>query len=317
MFEKIKRNINHPEKIIIKLGKISRLIPDKLYLQAYYYNVFEKKLDLKCPKTFNEKLQWLKLYDRQPEYTMMVDKYMVREYVAKQIGAEYLIPLLGVWNDPDDIDFESLPNQFVLKCNHNSAVGMCICKDKSKLDINKVKEGLRKGLTQDYYLSGREWPYKDVTRKIICEKYMTDSKSTDVSDYKIQKDCSFTADKEELRDYKFFCFNGKVKCFKIDFDRFVNHKANYFSRSKELLPFGECECPPDYSRKLKLPDKLDEMIFLAEKLAYNHQFLRVDFYDVNGKIYFGELTFFPASGFGPFYPEEWDLTLGETVRKLG
>ena len=144
-------------------------LPDKLYLQIMYYANMRRFLNMNTPRTFNEKLQWLKLYDRRPEYTMMVDKYRVREYIAETIGEQYLIPLLGVWEDPDDIDFDALPNQFVLKCNHNSGLGMCICKDKSKLDIPKVKRELRKGLAQDYYLSGREWPYKDVPRRIIAE----------------------------------------------------------------------------------------------------------------------------------------------------
>lgn len=302
MYTKIKRNIKHPEKILIKLGKHTSIIPDKLYLRAYYYNVFGKRLDLKHPKTFNEKMQWLKLYDRQPEYTVMVDKYKVREYVAERIGEQYLIPLLGVWDHPEEIDFDLLPNQFVLKCNHNSAVGMCICKDKSKLDIAKVKKELKKALKKDYYLSGREWPYKNVPRKIICEKYMSNPEHIN------------SLQEEELRDYKFFCFNGKVKCFTVDFDRFIDHRANYYDRNKNLLPFGKCACLPDPSREVKLPDSLDQMINLAEKLAAHHRFLRVDFYDVCGQIYFGELTFFPASGLGLFQPEEWDEILGSWIQ---
>lgn len=302
MYAKLKRNIKHPEKMIIKLGKHTCMIPDKLYLKIYYYNIFGKRLNLKNPKTFNEKIQWLKLYDRQPEYTVMVDKYKVREYVAKKIGEQYLIPLLGVWDHPEEIDFDLLPNQFVLKCNHNSAVGMCICKDKSKLDVVKVKKELKKALKKDYYLSGREWPYKNVQRKIICEKYMSNPEHIN------------SLYEEELRDYKFFCFNGEVKCFKIDFDRFVDHKANYYDRDKNLLPFGECECLSDCSRELKLPNNLDEMIKLAEKLADHNRFLRVDFYDVCGQIYFGELTYFPASGFGLFQPEEWDEILGSWIQ---
>ena len=143
---------------------ISRLLPDNLYLKYKFKKFIGCSLDLNNPKTFNEKLQWLKLYNRNPEYTMMVDKYRVREYISEKIGEEYLIPLLGVWDDPNDIDFDALPNQFVLKCNHNSGLGMCICKDKNSLDISKVRSDLRKGLRQDYYLTGREWPYKNVPR---------------------------------------------------------------------------------------------------------------------------------------------------------
>lgn len=153
---------------LTKLGVFNGL-SDEQYLKLKYKNVFGRNLDLENPKTFNEKLQWLKLYNRKPEYTVMVDKYKVREYIAQMIGEEYLIPLLGVWDNPDEIDFDALPNQFVLKCNHNSGTGMCICKDKSNLDIEKVKKELRKGLKEDYYLKFREWPYKDVPRKIIAE----------------------------------------------------------------------------------------------------------------------------------------------------
>lgn len=184
------------------LGKYDKL-DDVAYLSRRFRASMHQKLDLSNPVTFNEKLQWLKLYDRRPEYTMMVDKYLVRDHIANKLGEEYLIPLLGVWDDPDDIDFDSLPDRFVLKCNHNSGLGMCICKDKSTLDMKKVKADLRKGLKQDYYLTGREWPYKNVPRKIIAEKYMEDNTL------------------HELRDYKFFCFGGQVKCFKVDFDRFI------------------------------------------------------------------------------------------------
>lgn len=270
-------------------------LSDETYLKLKFYALIGKKLDLKNPKTFNEKLQWLKLYDRKPEYTMMVDKYLVRDYIKEKLGEEYLIPLLGVWDDPDEIDFEKLPEQFVLKCNHNSGLGMYICKDKSQMDIEKVKSELRKGLSQDYYLTGREWPYKSVRPRIIAEQYMEDAKTS------------------ELRDYKFFCFNGEVKCFKVDFDRFVSHRANYYDTNGKLLPFGEKVCPPDFEREIEMPINLDLMLELAKKLSNGIPFVRVDFYEVNGKVYFGELTFYPASGFGPFIPEEWDFTLGSWI----
>lgn len=163
------------KKVIEKLRYHHLLdwIPDKPYLELMYLVKMDRRLDLKNPRTFNEKLQWLKLYNRRPEYTMMADKVLVRDYIAKTLGPEYLIPLLGVWDDPDEIDIDKLPDRFVLKCNHNSGLGMCICKDKSKLDIDKVREDLRKGLKQNYYLTGREWPYKDIPRKILCEQYQT------------------------------------------------------------------------------------------------------------------------------------------------
>lgn len=271
-------------------------MPDRDYLERKFEALMGTPLHLDAPQTFNEKLQWLKLYDRKPEYTMMVDKYRVREYITQKIGAEYLIPLLGVWDSPDEIDFAALPEQFVLKCNHNSGLGMCICKDKSTLDLRKVRRELRKGLRQDYYLPGREWPYKDVPRKIIAEKYMIDN------------------DVNELRDYKFFCFRGEVKCFKVDFDRFIDHRANYFDSNGNPMPFGEVVCPPKPDKQLVLPENLGKMISLAEKLSGDIPFLRVDFYNVQGRIYFGELTFSPASGMGKFIPEEWDTVLGSWLQ---
>ena len=176
-------------------------LSDKTFLQLMFYVNMDKKLDLKNPKTFNEKLQLLKLYNRDSKHTTMVDKYQVREYISEKFGEEYLIPLLGVWDDPAKIDFEALPQKFVLKCNHNSGLGMCICIDKEKLDIQKVKNELARGLKQNYYLSGREWPYKNVPRRIICEQFMTDTGS-EKSDKEITSN--------GLTDYKFFVSTGKL-----------------------------------------------------------------------------------------------------------
>ena len=264
-------------------------IPDKLFLKLKYRHILGKKLNLNNPKTFNEKLQWLKLYDRNPEYTMIVDKYRVREYIADKIGKEYLIPLLGVWDDPDDIDFDTLQNQFVLKCNHNSGLGMCICKDKNSLDISKVRSELRKGLKQNYYLTGREWPYKNVPRKIICEEYLEDNPN----------------------DYKFFCFNGKVEYILVCSDRFDSIKETFFDRNWNVAPFKRPNIEID--DKIKKPINFKKMIELSEFLSKDIPFLRVDFYEVANKIYFGELTFYPASGFSPFGPNEWDYKLGELI----
>ncbi len=271
---------------------------DRKYLKKTFKYIMEYELDLDNPKTFNEKIQWLKLYDRKPRYTMMVDKYEVRKYIADKIGKEYLIPLLGVWDTPDEIDFNLLPNQFVLKCNHNSGLGMCICKDKATLNITKVKKELRKGLKQDFYLTGREWPYKNVNRRIIAEKYMENEVT------------------HELMDYKFFCFNGQVEFFKIDFNRFINHQANYYSIDGALLPFGEQVCPPDFEKKLLMPFNLKKMIELAGVLSKGIPFIRVDFYEVQKRVYFGELTFYPASGMGKFIPNEIDMQLGKKINIL-
>lgn len=176
-------------------------MPDEAYLKIQYRIKMKKRLNLENPQTFNEKLQWLKLHDRRPEYTMMVDKYRVRDFVRQKLGEEYLIPLIDVWDDPEDIDFDLLPDNFVLKCNHNSGKGMCICKDKASLDIESVKSELSQGLKQNYFFMYREWPYRDVPRKIVCEKYMLDSET------------------DELRDYKWYCFNGVPQILMINSNR--------------------------------------------------------------------------------------------------
>lgn len=274
---------------------MSKLIPDMLYLKIKYRVKMGRRLCLSNPQTFNEKLQWLKLYNREPIFSEMVDKLRAKEYVGKIIGKEYIIPTLGVWNKFEDIDFMLLPNQFVLKCTHNSG-GIVICKDKKSLDFVAAKEKINKSIKQDFYIYGREWPYKKVKKHIIAEKLMIDNKT------------------EELRDYKFFCFNGVCRIFKIDFDRFTEHRANYYDCDGNLLNLGESVCPPDFERNIHLPENLETMIKLAEKLSTNLPFLRVDFYEVNGKVYFGELTFYPASGFGSFTDEEWDKKLGSWVK---
>ncbi len=268
---------------------------DKKYVEAIYLLVFGKKLNLKNPRTFNEKLQWLKLYDHNPKYTTMVDKLAAKDYVEKIIGSEYIIDTLGRWDSFDQINFEQLPKQFVLKCTHDSG-GLVICRNKEKLDKEKAKEKIEKSLKRNFYYVGREWPYKNVKPQIIAEEYMEDERG-------------------DLKDYKFFCFNGKVEFFKIDFDRESAHRANYYDCQGKLLSFGESLCPPKFDKKIELPANLKHMIELAEKLSVDKTFIRVDFYSVlNNNIKFGELTFYPASGFGKFIPENEDLRIGEMLR---
>lgn len=277
-----------------KLG-LCNSVSDEEFLTRIYRFRMGKDLNLENPKTFNEKLQWLKLHDRKPEYTTMVDKYEVKKYVADIIGEEYIIPTLGVWDNVEDIEFDKLPNQFVLKCTHDSG-SIVICKDKSKLDFEAAKKKLKKGLKKNLFWYGREWPYKNVKPRIIAEEYLSDTKTND------------------LYDYKFFCFGGTVRCFKVDFDRFIEHHANYYNREGNILKFGEAELPPIYDKKINISSNIDKMMELSEMLAAQNPFLRADFYDANGKIYFGELTFFPASGFGKFTSEDWDLKLGEWIQ---
>lgn len=267
--------------------------PDKLYLSIIYYLRIGKKLNLKNPQKFTEKLQWLKLYDHNDIYTKIVDKYLVKDYVANIIGDQYIIPTLGVWQKTDDIDFDSLPNQFVLKCNHDSG-GLFICKDKKQLSSEKIIEVKKKldiALNRNFYIYGREWPYKNVKPRVFAEKYMVDESGT------------------ELKDYKIFCFNGEPKVIQLDFNRFNEHKKNLYSPDWELLPFN-FNYPSHPEIKFEKPQKLDEMLEIASKLSKGKTFLRVDLYWTGKEIYFGELTFFPASGMGIFEPEEWDYKFG-------
>ena len=270
-------------------------LSDKEFLQMVYPLIMKKSLDLENPKIFNEKLQWLKLFDRRPEYTMMVDKYKVREYIAQNFGEQYLIPLLGVWDSPVEIDFDALPEQFVLKCNHNSGLGMYICKDKTKLNVDKVRKGLWKGLKEDYYLKGREWPYKDVPRKIICEKYMIDQ------------------DEADLIDYKIHCFNGIPQFILVCSKRFSKEglHEDFYTTNWEKMAVKRPNVP--ITTGIKKPQNLNEMLEISKKIAYNYPFMRIDFYEINGKLYFGEITFYPASGWSKFEPEEYDTIFGNML----
>lgn len=274
---------------------ITRFMSDKKYLKLMFMYRMGKRLDLENPKTFNEKLQWLKLYDRKPEYTTMVDKYAAKKYVAERIGEQYIIPTLGVWERFDDIDFDKLPNQFVLKCTHDSG-GLVICRDKSKFNISEARTKINKSLKSNYYYPGREWPYKNVKPQIIAETYMEDSKTF------------------ELRDYKFFCFDGKVKALFIASDRQSSTeetKFDFFDENYVHIPVTN-----GHPNASVLPDKpicFDEMKRLASVLSKGIPHLRVDFYEVEGRVFFGELTFSHWSGFMPFSPEKWDNVFGSWI----
>ena len=287
--------IKNPSDIIIVFAEKNILrISDKRFLKILYKNKMGKKLNLKNPNTFNEKLQWLKLYDRNPDYTKMVDKYEVKKYVAKTIGEEYIIPTLGIYNDFDEINFEKLPNQFVIKCTHDSG-GNIICKDKTKLDFKNARKKIGKCLKRNYYNAGREWPYKNVKPRIIIEKYMQDG---------IQ---------DELMDYKFMCFNGKVKCSFVCSERYEKDglKVDFYDLNWNKMPFQRHY--PNSNKDIPKPKNYELMIQLAEKLSKEIPFVTVDFYEINGKVYFGELTFFPGSGFEEFTPEKYDKILGDML----
>lgn len=298
MLKRIKKAIKNPKLILLFFlnSRIFRLLPDDLYLKIKYRLTMGRKLDLNNPETFNQKLQWLKLYDRKPEYTQMVDKYEVRKYIKEIIGEEYLIPLLGVYDSFEEIDFDNLPDEFVLKPNHTSG-NVFICKDKSKIDYKKLKKEVNRWLKREYYWLHREWPYRNVKPRIICEKYLEDESS------------------KELRDYKFMCFNGVVKCIFVFSNRYSPTGLNIdiYDVNWNLMPFGR---PNIASTGVKIPKpkNFQKMIQYAEKLAVNIPFIRVDFYEVNGHLYFGELTFYPASGFGKFTPEYYDDILGSWLK---
>ncbi len=281
---------------IMAFGRIlpDRIWADALYLKMLYRYKFRKPLNLKNPETYSEKLQWLKLYDRRAEYTRMVDKFEAKQYVAERIGEEYIIPTLGVWDRFEDIDFDALPDQFVLKCTHDSG-GLVICTDKSKLDIEKARTKINHALRRKYYLNTREWPYKEVKPRIIAEKYMVDE-----SGY-------------ELKDYKFFCFDGRVKAMFIATDRSADTETcfDFYDRDFNHLPFINGH--PNAAREIAKPEGFEEMLRLAEALGKGMPQSRIDFYNINGKIYFGEITFFHWSGLMPFQPEEWDRTFGSWI----
>ena len=271
--------------------RIPWIVPDALFLKILYYHITDNKLNLSAPKSYNEKIQWLKLYDRKPQYTIMVDKYEAKNYIKGIIGEQYIIPTLKVYNDVDDIDFDSLPSQFVLKCTHDSG-GVVICKDKRALNIQNTKNILRAGLKQNFYWQNREWPYKNVPHRIIAEKYMIDESGT------------------ELKDYKFFCFNGEPKIVQVDYDRFNGHKRNLYDLEWKRLPFT-LQFPTDWDHEISKPESLEEMLEISRKLSKGIPHVRVDLYHIKGKVYFGELTFFHGSGFEKFTPEEWNITFGE------
>lgn len=272
--------------------ELYKWIPTKLFIKLQYRHVVKKKLNLRNPQTFNEKLQWLKLYDRNPLYTTLVDKYAVREYIKEKIGEEYLIPLIGgPWKSVNEIPFDTLPNQFVLKTTHDSG-GIVICKDKAVFDIDAAKCKLKWSLQRKYFYSSREWPYKNVQPQIIAEKYMVDESGT------------------ELKDYKIFNFQGKAKLIQVDYNRFVDHKRNLYTPEWEYLDVM-LQYPNDSQHKIEKPKSLGKMLELAELLSEGIPHVRTDFYSIGEKIYFGELTFYHGSGFEKFDPPEWDRILGD------
>lgn len=273
--------------------KLYFLFPERLYLKIIYYLKVGKPLDLDNPKTMNEKLQWLKLYNRKPEYTDMVDKILAKKYVANLIGEQYIVPTLGVWNHFDEIDFDQLPNQFVLKTNHGGgSLGVVICRDKNKFNKASAKKKLEKSLSTDLSRLYVEWPYRNIERKIMAETYLGD----------------------DLTDYKFYCFNGEADVVMNCIERKTGHpKFYFFDREWNLRRLNKRgkEAPEGFT--LPKPDGMDEMFDIAAKLSVGIPYARIDLYNIEGKIYFGEITFFPDSGFDKNRLPEADLYFGEKI----
>lgn len=272
--------------------KLFRWLDDEDYLKFSYKITMGKKLNLSDPRTFSEKLQWLKLNNRENLYTTIVDKYAVKQYIANQIGTEYIIPTLGVWDSFEEIEFDKLPNQFVLKCTHDSG-GLVVCKDKTTLNVEWARKKINRSLENDFYLVGREWPYKNVPHRIIAEQYMAD----------------------DLRDYKLFCFNGVPRMTLVCSERFTKDglKEDFYDEAWNHLDVQR----PNHGNAIlpiERPKQYELMKELAAKLSEKMPFARIDFYEINEKVYFGEITFYPASGFEGFKPEEWDLKLGEWIK---
>ncbi|MDD3747069.1 MAG: ATP-grasp fold amidoligase family protein [Anaerostipes sp.] len=298
MLDKIKKVVQHPEKIIGRMNMLGMFnwMDDNTYLKFLFRVNLKYRLNLKEPKTFNEKMQWLKLNNIHPEYSKVVDKYEVRNYVKELIGEQHLIPLLGVWDSPFDIDFDKLPNEFVLKCTHNSG-GVIVCKNKSEFDEKKAIKQLNHLLKKKYYKQGREYPYKTVKPRVICEKFMDDGIGNLPNDYKIM------------------CFNGKPQNIMVCSGRKNGH-ADYYFFNKEwnFLPYNKVDInlPSDFT--LPKPRQLEKMWMLAEEISTQYIVSRIDFYEIKGKLYFGEITLFPASGMDKDITKETDIEWGKKIR---
>ena len=284
------------------LRRFSELLPDRLYMKWMYYMQTGKRLNLKEPHSFSEKMQWLKLYNRRPEFTTMVDKFAVKDYVANIIGQKYIIPTIGVWDSPDQIDWDSLPNQFVLKTTHGGGnKGVIVCTDKEKLDREATIRKLKAALQIDLSRQLAEWPYKNVRRRIIAEKYLSDGCETVDS-----------SKPHDLVDYKILCFDSKPMYCMVVSNRRTNKTYDFFDNDWNLMPFRLAHFSNAKTKPSK-PHHYELMLTLAAKIAQGHPHLRVDFYEVGDKVYFGEITFFTLSGYNTITPEDWDIKLGSYI----
>ena len=279
---------------LTELGFMNHMSDEAFTLREYRYRT-GKTLNLKNPQTFNEKLQWLKVHDHNPEYTKMVDKYAAKQYAAEKIGADHIIPALGVWSTFDEIDFDALPEQFVLKCTHDSG-GLVICRDKTQFDKAAARRKIEKYLKRKYFYEHREWPYKDVQPQILAEQYMQDG------------------DQKSLVDYKFYCFNGVPRYLYVSrgMENHATAQIGFLNLEWTFAPFGRTDYRP-LSELPPKPQRYEEMLEFARKFSEGIPFLRVDLYEINGKVYFGELTFTPCAGAMPFDPPQADLEVGRLL----
>ena len=299
LYNAVRSLFRNPRHLVSALCiRCSALFPDETYLKLMHRLELRRKLDLENPQTYNDKLQWLKLYCHRPEFTMMADKVAVKSFVAEKIGPEYVATLFGVWDRVEDIEWERLPQRFVLKTNHDSGnYGVVICKDKATFDRAKAENRLKASLHRNTFLLGREWPYKNIPRKVFAEEYIEDK------------------GRDELLDYKFYCFDGKVKIVFIASGRqslkevcidYYDEECNHIDGLRQSHP----NAPEPPARPLHF----DLMKQLAEKLSEGIPHVRVDFYEADGKVYFSEMTFFPYGGWTAFRPEEYDYKLGSFIK---
>lgn len=296
--KKVMMALKEPWRIVVWLNKycIGHLIPDKIYLKVLYRGVFHTRLNIKNPKTFNEKLQWLKLHDRKSIYTLIADKYEAKKYVADIIGEEHIIPTLGVWSNFDEINIDALPSRFVLKCTHDSG-NVVIVNDKKEFDKENARRKLVKGLETNYFWGEREWQYKDIKPRLMAEDHLW----------------TLCGD-QEIIDYKIYCFNGKPVYILVCTERFASTglRFTFFDTEWNRMPF-EWEGRPKSDKNLEKPQNLDKMLQIAEKLSANMNFLSVDLYSVGDRVFFGELTLHPGGGFNVFKSVEWDNIMGDLI----
>lgn len=291
--------IKHPagfmDSLVHSLGKC---LPDSTYIKLRYRFQMGKRLNLKNPKTFQEKIQWLKLHDRNPLYTTLVDKVQVKEYVSEKVGSQYVIPLLGVWDRPEDIEWEKLPDRFVLKTNHSGGnLGVVICRDNASFNRQTAIDKLNASLRHDVYKDLREWPYKNVVKKVFAEEFI-----------------EVRPDVKDLPDYKWYCFNGEPKYCQVIQDRNTHETIDFFDADWNHQEFVGLNPSVEQASMLpNRPQNLDTHLRIARNLSEGIPFSRIDLYDIGGKTLFGEVTFFPASGIGRFSPEKYNEMLGEMI----